>query len=86
MIYRFQALGLDIKVATLVFEVSNRVLKMFERYLLSCFNLQHSFSSFYTMDYKMTGLETCDHVGCFRFADWLLLSFKMAATEWKFVT
>ena len=40
----------------------------------------------YIMDYKMTGLETSDHVGCFRFADWLLLSFKMAATEWKFVT
>ena len=29
---------------------------------------------------------TSDHVGCFRFADWLILWFKMAATEWKFVT
>ena len=26
-----------------------------------------------TMDYKTTGLETSDHVGCFRFADWLTL-------------
>ena len=25
------------------------------------------------MDYKTTGLETSDHVGCFRFADWLIL-------------
>ena len=32
------------------------------------------------------GLETSDHVGCFQFADWLILWFKMAATEWKFVT
>ena len=26
-----------------------------------------------SMDYKTTGLETSDHVGCFRFADWLIL-------------
>ena len=25
------------------------------------------------MDYKTTGLETGDHVGCFRFTDWLIL-------------
>ena len=31
-IYHVQASGRDIKVATLVFEVSNRVLKMFEKY------------------------------------------------------
>ena len=35
--------GLDIKIATLVFEVSNRVLKIIEKYALSCSNLQHSF-------------------------------------------
>ena len=35
------------------------------------------------MDYKTSGgLKTSDHVGCFRFADWLILWFKMAATEW----
>ena len=26
-----------------------------------------------SMDYKTTGLETSDHVECFRFADWLIL-------------
>ena len=35
-IYHDQASGLDIKVARLVLEVSNCVLKMFERHILSC--------------------------------------------------
>ena len=39
-----------------------------------------------SMDSKTTGLETRDHVGCLRLAHWLIPWFKMAATEWKFVT
>ena len=42
-IYRDWASGLDIEDATVVFEVSNRVLKMFERVtILNCSNLSHS--------------------------------------------